>query len=193
MRRDGTRTSMGGHGARWALSHEVPSLRCATRPSVLVGRPYHRHHVGQRRGARSPSRSPSSTSPARPPTSAPWSGARSLTNVVFILFGGVVADLPLHLVLVSSSSLAALSRGAVAALVLTGTATVPPPAGPRCGQRRHQRVRLPSGVGFDPQTVPETCWPGHALNRLGISAAMILSTRPSGGGLVAALQPGVGA
>ena len=49
-------------------------------------------------------------------------GARSLINVLFLLFGGVVADrLPRHLVMVGSCALAALTQAAVAALVLTDT------------------------------------------------------------------------
>ena len=46
--------------------------------------------------------------------------SRSATMVAFLLFGGVVADrLPRHLVMVSSSALAALSQGVVAMMVLT--------------------------------------------------------------------------
>jgi len=51
--------------------------------------------------------------------------ARSLTNVVFILFGGVLADrLPRKVVMIGSSSLAFLTQGAVAAMLFTDTATV---------------------------------------------------------------------
>jgi len=51
--------------------------------------------------------------------------ARSLTNVVFILFGGVLADrLRRKVVMIGSSSLAFLTQGAVAAMLFTDTATV---------------------------------------------------------------------
>ncbi|MEV6965636.1 MFS transporter [Hamadaea sp. NPDC051192] len=50
--------------------------------------------------------------------------ARSLTNVVFILFGGVLADrLPRRLVMIGSNTLAALTQGVVAILLFTHTAT----------------------------------------------------------------------
>jgi len=52
-------------------------------------------------------------------------GGRSITTIVFILIGGVVADrLPRSVVMVVSSVLAAASQAAVAALVLTHTATL---------------------------------------------------------------------
>jgi len=51
--------------------------------------------------------------------------ARSLTNVVFILFGGVLADrLPRRLVMIGSNLLAFLTQGAVAVLLFTHTATL---------------------------------------------------------------------
>ena len=53
-------------------------------------------------------------------------GARSLMNVLFVLFGGVLADrVPRRLVLVGSNLLGALTQATVATLVLTGTATIP--------------------------------------------------------------------
>ena len=71
-------------------------------------------------------------------------GARSLTTIVFILFGGVVADrLPRSVVMVASSTLAAASQAAVAALVLTHTATIPLLLALSCGQRPG-RARSPS-------------------------------------------------
>ena len=53
-------------------------------------------------------------------------GARTLVNVLFLLFGGVLADrMPKHLLMVGASVAAAVTQGAVAALVLTDTATIP--------------------------------------------------------------------
>ena len=52
--------------------------------------------------------------------------ARTIPMVLFLLFGGVVADrLPRTLVLQASNLLAALTQGTVAVLVLTGAANLP--------------------------------------------------------------------
>lgn len=53
-------------------------------------------------------------------------GARSLCNVLFLLFGGVIADrFPRQRVMVVAGALATVTQGTIAALVLTGTATIP--------------------------------------------------------------------
>ena len=53
-------------------------------------------------------------------------GARTVVNVAFLLFGGVLADrMPRSVLMIGSSAAAAITQGAVAALVLTHTATVP--------------------------------------------------------------------
>ena len=96
-------------------------------------------------------------------------------NVIFILFGGVVADrLRGTLVLVVSCSLAALSQAAVAGLVLTGTATIP---------RLLAFARSPArsrsaAAALVPQTVPgDLLRQANALNR----SAPGMSAAPGGG------------
>jgi MFS family permease len=52
--------------------------------------------------------------------------ARSVANVAVLLIGGVIADrLPRNVVLVGTSIGAGLTQGIVAALVITGSATIP--------------------------------------------------------------------
>ncbi|MEU4467543.1 MFS transporter [Streptomyces sp. NPDC024017] len=53
-------------------------------------------------------------------------GAHSLTSIVFLLFGGVLADrLPRGPLLVGSSMVSAASQAVIAALVLTHSAAIP--------------------------------------------------------------------
>ncbi|GAB4061111.1 MFS transporter [Catellatospora paridis] len=120
-------------------------------------------------------------------------GARSLTNVLFVLFGGVLADrLPRHLVMVGSSVLAALTQAAVAALVLTGTATVPLLIGLSAINGVVSAIAMPATAALLPQTVPaDQLTPANALNRLGGNTAMIAGAA-LGGVLVAAVGPGWG-
>ncbi|GIF99879.1 MFS transporter [Catellatospora citrea] len=120
-------------------------------------------------------------------------GARSLTNVLFVLFGGVLADrLPRHLVMVGSSVLAALTQAAVAALVLTGTATVPLLIGLSAVNGVVSAIAMPATAALLPQTVPaDQLTPANALNRLGGNTAMIAGAA-LGGVLVAAVGPGWG-
>jgi MFS family permease len=120
-------------------------------------------------------------------------GARSLANVVFILFGGVIADrLPRQVVMVWSCVLAALSQGAVATLVLTGDATVVWLAILGAVNGVVSAFAFPATSALLAQTVP-----GHirkqanAVNRLGINAAMIAGASV-GGLLVAGFGPGWG-
>lgn len=120
-------------------------------------------------------------------------GARSLANVVFMLFGGVLADrLPRHLVLVGSSLLAAGTQGAVAALVLTGTATIPLLMSLGAVNGVVAAFAFPATAALVPQTVPETVRrAANAVNRLASNAAMIIGAA-LGGVLVAAVGPGWG-
>jgi predicted MFS family arabinose efflux permease len=120
-------------------------------------------------------------------------GARSLTNVVFVLAGGVIADrLPRQLVMVASSLLAAASQATVAVLVLTGTATIPLLAALSAANGLVAAFALPATAALVPQTVPEGIrQQANALNRLGFNAAMIVGAS-AGGMLVAAVGPGWG-
>jgi MFS family permease len=120
-------------------------------------------------------------------------GARSLTNVVFLLLGGVIADrLPRHLVMVAASLLAAGTQAAVAAAVLTGTATVPFLVVLSAVNGLAGALALPAASALVPQTVPEHArQSANALNRLFFNAAMIIGASV-GGLLVAAVGPGWG-
>jgi MFS family permease len=120
-------------------------------------------------------------------------GARSLTNVLFVLFGGVIADrLPRHLVMVGASLLAAVTQLAVAASVLTGTATIPLLVALSAVNGIAAAVALPASSALLPQTVPaEIRQQANAISRLGFNGAMILGAS-IGGALVAAVGPGWG-
>ncbi|MEU4639410.1 MFS transporter [Micromonospora sp. NPDC023814] len=120
-------------------------------------------------------------------------GARSLMTVLFVLFGGVVADrIPRRLVLVGSNVLGALTQAAVAALVLTGTATIPLLLALGAANGIVSALSQPASAAATPQTVPpELIQPANALIRLGINAGMI-GGAALGGLLVAAVGPGWG-
>src|SRR5690606_20262934 len=120
-------------------------------------------------------------------------GARSVMNVVFILFGGVVADrLPRNLVLFVSCTVAAVSQGVVATLVLTHTATIPALLGLSAVNGIASAFAFPAASALIAQTVPaELLRQANAINRLGTSAAMIAGAA-AGGVLVAAVGPGWG-
>ena len=120
-------------------------------------------------------------------------GARSLTNVIFILFGGVVADrLPRQFVMVASGALAALSQAVVATLVLTDTATVPLLMALGAVNGVVSAFAFPAAAALIAQTVPQDIRKqANAVNRLGINAATILGAS-LGGLLIAAVGPGWG-
>src|SRR5439155_26932799 len=100
--------------------------------------------------------------------------ARSVTNVVFLLFGGVMADrLPRQLVMVGASLLAAVSQGVVAAVVLTGTATVALLAVLGAVNGFAAAFAFPATSALVPQTVPEGLRrQANVINRLGVNAAL---------------------
>ncbi|MFC7546384.1 MFS transporter [Plantactinospora sp. GCM10030261] len=120
-------------------------------------------------------------------------GARSLMNVAFVLFGGVVADrIPRRVVLVGSNVLGALTQGAVAALVLTGDATIPLLMALSAANGIVSALAQPASAALTPQTVPpELIQPASAVVRLGVNAGMIGGTA-LGGVLIAAVGPGWG-
>jgi MFS family permease len=113
-------------------------------------------------------------------------GARSLMNVIFLLFGGVVADrLPRQLVIVASSAAAAASQGAAAALVLTRTASVPLLATLAAANGIAASFAFPATSALVAQTVPPRIRKqANALTRLGVNSAMIVGA--SAGGLIVA-------
>ncbi|MBF9073657.1 MFS transporter [Streptacidiphilus fuscans] len=119
--------------------------------------------------------------------------ARSLFNVVFLLFGGVVADrMPRRLVLVGSSALSAASQGSLAALVLTHHATIPLMLVLSACNGTFAAFALPASSALLPQTVPtEERRQANAINRMGANSAMI-GGAALGGAVVAAAGPGWG-
>jgi hypothetical protein len=120
-------------------------------------------------------------------------GSRSLVNVLFILFGGVVADrLPRNLLMVGSGLAAGASQGGAAALILIHHATVPLLMGLGAINGMTAALSQPSSAALLPQTVPaDLRKQANALSRLGSNSAMILGA-PVGGLLVAGLGSGVG-
>lgn len=119
--------------------------------------------------------------------------SRSLANVLLLLFGGVVADrLPRHLVLVGSSAAAAATQATVAALVLTGQATVLTLALLSAVNGAAAALAFPAAAALTPQTVPPALLqPANALLRVGSNSSTVLGAS-AGGALVAAAGPGYG-
>jgi len=120
-------------------------------------------------------------------------GVRSLANVIFILFGGVIADrLPRHLVMVGASVLAGATQAAVAVTVLTSTATIPLLLALSAVNGIAAAVAFPAIAAIVPQTVPSgMLQQANALNRLAFNSAMIAGSS-LGGVLVATAGPGWG-
>jgi predicted MFS family arabinose efflux permease len=120
-------------------------------------------------------------------------GTRTLVNVLFLLFGGVLADrLPKPLLMVGSSVAAALTQGTVAALVLTHSATIPLLIGLSAVNGMVGALALPASASILPQTVPaDVRQQANALNRLAFNAAAVIGA-PVAGVVVAAVGPGWG-
>lgn len=119
--------------------------------------------------------------------------SRSVANVAVLLFGGVIADrLPRDVVLVGTSFAAAVTQGAVAALVVTGSASIPSLVVLSVLNGAVAAVSLPAAGALVPDTVPEAqLRPANALLRLGLNGGSILGAS-AGAGLVAVVGPGWG-
>ena len=119
--------------------------------------------------------------------------SRSVANVAVLLFGGVIADrLPRDVVLVGTSFAAAVTQGAVAVLVITGSASIPSLVVLSVLNGAVAAVSLPAAGALVPDTVPETqLRPANALLRLGLNGGSILGAS-AGAGLVAMVGPGWG-
>ncbi|WP_278102927.1 MFS transporter [Microbacterium proteolyticum] len=119
--------------------------------------------------------------------------ARSIANVAVLLFGGVLADrLPRNLLLVGTSVAAALTQGGVAALVVTGSATVPALIVLSILNGAVAGVSLPASAALVPDTVPpDQLRSANALLRLGLNGGTILGAS-AGGILIASVGPGWG-
>nr|WP_296070531.1 MFS transporter [uncultured Actinoplanes sp.] len=120
-------------------------------------------------------------------------GARTLSNVLFLLFGGVLADrMPKHLLMVGASIAAAVTQGLVATLVLTHTATIPLLIGLSAVNGMVSALALPASASILPATVPaEMRQQANAVNRLSLNAAAIVGA-PVAGAVVAVIGPGAG-
>lgn len=119
--------------------------------------------------------------------------ARSIANVAVLLFGGVIADrLPRDVVLVGTSIAAAVTQAVVAALVITGSATIPSLMVMSVLNGAVAAVSLPAAAALVPETVPANLIrPANALLRLGLNGGSIVGAS-AGAGLVALVGPGWG-
>lgn len=120
-------------------------------------------------------------------------GAHSVTSVVFLLYGGVLADrLPRGPLLVGSSAVSAVSQAMIAALVLTGNVAIPLLMGLAAVNGASSSCYQPASQALLPQTVPAESRRGAlALSRIAGSSATIVGAS-LGGALVAAFGPGWG-
>jgi MFS family permease len=120
-------------------------------------------------------------------------GARSVANVLLLLFGGVLADrLPRPLVLQGSSYVAATVQGVVAVSVLAGFASVPLLVGLSVLNGATAAMSMPATAALTPQTVPATeLRQANALLRMVTNSASV-SGAAVGGVLVAGVGPGWG-
>ena len=120
-------------------------------------------------------------------------GARTLVNVIFLLFGGALADrLPKNLLMVGSCVAAAGTQGAIAALVLTDTATIPLLIALSAVNGMVGALALPASSAIVPQLVPaDLRQQANALGRLLFNGAAIIGA-PVAGIVVAAVADGKG-
>ena len=101
--------------------------------------------------------------------------AFTVSNIVFVLFGGVVADrLPRALVIQTCYVVDILSIGAIAVLLFTGTATVPVMVALAAVNGASTAFVLPAMQGIIPQlTRPETLQQANAMLSFVRSAVII--------------------
>jgi MFS family permease len=117
--------------------------------------------------------------------------ARSLPQVVFLLAGGVWADrLPRHQVMVGSNLASGASQGALAGLLLSGSAHFGELIALAAVNGASSAFFFPASAGIVPQTVPApVLQPANALLRLGLNGSSI-GGAALGGIVVAASSPG---
>jgi MFS family permease len=120
-------------------------------------------------------------------------GARSAANVALLLFGGVVADrLPRAVVLRGSALAAAMTQAVVAALVLTGAASIGLLMALSAVNGAVAAMAFPASAALTPQTVPPSLVrQANAVLRLAVNSATV-GGAAVGGALVAAVGPGWG-
>ncbi|MGI5349078.1 MFS transporter [Streptomyces sp. CA-250714] len=120
-------------------------------------------------------------------------GARSVSNVVLLLFGGLLADrMPRALVLQGAALSAALVQSGVGLAVLLDRAPLSVLLVLSVVQGAAAAVSIPASAALVPLTVPPgELRPANALSRMGVNTGMIAGT--SLGGLLAAVAgPGWG-
>ncbi|HFG8877027.1 TPA: MFS transporter [Yersinia enterocolitica] len=119
--------------------------------------------------------------------------ARSIFNVAFLLIGGVLADrYSRSIVLLSSSTIAALSQGVVAWLVLDGSATIMGLAVLGTINGAAAGIALPASSAMVPQTVPaHSLRAANAFIQVGVYAGTIIGAS-LGGILTSTIGPGWG-
>ena len=119
--------------------------------------------------------------------------ARSVANVAVLLFGGVLADrLPRDVLLVVTSLAAAATQATIAALVLTGSATVPLLVLLSILNGAVAAVSLPTTAAMVPETVPATeLRPANAVIRLALNGGTIVGAS-AGAAVVAVVGAGWG-
>ncbi|WP_018351503.1 MFS transporter [Longispora albida] len=120
-------------------------------------------------------------------------GTRMILNVIFLLYGGIIADrLPRHLILVGSSALSALTQGAIAALILTHSATIPLLVALAAVNGVSAALTGPASGAIVTQVLPAECrQQGNAILRFGHTSAMVVGA-PLGGLAIAYTSPGWG-
>jgi MFS family permease len=118
-------------------------------------------------------------------------GARSLTNMLLVLFGGVLADrLPRSVILQGTEVAAAVTQAAIAVSVLTGTASVPLLIGLSVANGAVSAIALPASSSIVPQTVPAVMLQqANALNRMLSNTGRFVGAA-AGGVLVAVVGSG---
>ncbi|WP_410620738.1 MFS transporter [Amycolatopsis sp. cmx-8-4] len=82
-------------------------------------------------------------------------GARSIANILLVLFGGMLADrLPRSVILQGTETAAALTQATIAASVLCGFASVPLLVGLSLVNGAVSAISLPAAASLTPLTVP---------------------------------------
>jgi predicted MFS family arabinose efflux permease len=117
--------------------------------------------------------------------------ANWVPQLVLVLFGGVFADrLPRHLVMVGSNAISAAAQGAIAALLLTGTARLWHLIALQVVRGAAFSFFFPASQGLVPETVrPPLLQQANALLGMSRNATNVLGAA-LGGVLVAAASPG---
>lgn len=114
-------------------------------------------------------------------------GARSVANVLLVLFGGILADrVPRALILQGSSLSAAAVQAGAALALLTDAASIGVLVALSVANGAVAALSMPASASLVPQTVPAgELRAANALSRMGVNLGMIGGA--SGGGMVTAL------